>query len=111
MTLETNQKEEKGEYDPLEDPWYVHGPILSLVFLILTDRLLTAAFWHLEANFLVNGMGLWQWLFLTAVLVLLLLFAWYPAMGVKNWLCRALVYGLIVFHLLVIGSNLLVVSF
>lgn len=111
MTIETNQEVGKTEYDPLEDPFYVHLPIAVFLIAVALDRFITLLFWGLESNPIVTELGVIPWVGLTVTLVAAVLFIWYPGMGVTQKANRYLVWGLASLHYLATISNIAVVLF
>lgn len=107
--MTANSKELEGGYDPLEDPFYVHGPIWLAITSILLDRLLAVILWSYEGNPLVMSLGIPKWLFLTLILIAGMLFAWYTSEGVSNDIVRALTYGIAVAHVFIVLMNISVV--
>lgn len=98
-----------GLYDPLEDPWYVHGPIMLSIFSILLDRLIAVSLWSYESNPVVMQLGIYRWVGLSIILIFGILYAWYTAEGVSNSVVRVLVYGIAVAHLSMVVLNISVV--
>lgn len=95
----------EGEYDPLEDPRWVHGPIWLAISAVLLDRLVTVLFWSLESNPVVQALGIGRWLVLTVILTVGMSFVWYECMGVKSRIVRALVWGVVIGHILTAVTN------
>jgi hypothetical protein len=77
---------------------------------VMLDRIVTLPLWGYEANPLVAGMGQTTWMLVSAVLVLGLLVAWYPFNARSSRIGHVLVYGVTGLHLLVIMSNVTVVT-
>lgn len=107
--MNATAEELEREYDPLEDPIYVHWPIWLSITAILLDRALAVILWAFESNPIVTQMGIPSWLLLTFVLITGMLYAWYPAMGVRNDIVRALTYGIAIAHVSMVFINLAVV--
>ena len=107
--MNATSEELEREYDPLEDPIYVHGPIWFAIDMIVVDRLLAVINWSFESNPLVMQLGVGRWVALTAVMIIGMLYVWYAAEGVSNTLVRVLVWGIGVGHLSMVLLNLSVV--
>lgn len=98
MRLESVRNPNSGTYDRLEDPIYVHVPILLFVLTILYDRAITTVFWSHESNPVVLQLGLSRWIGLTAVLILGFGLLWYFSGLAGDRIGRGCCYISIVFH-------------
>jgi hypothetical protein len=93
----------RNSVDAVSAVWWAIGAVIL-------DRLVTLPLWGYEANPVVAEMGQTTWLLVSAVLVVGLLVAWYPFNARSSKIGHVLVYGVTGLHLLVVVSNLAVVT-
>jgi len=85
-----------------------HG-VWAAILPIVSDRLITLAYWHHESNANVESLGRVGWVALTALLIGLLLVVWYRMDVRENVVTRACVGLLAVSHVVVLLVNVSVV--